>query len=139
MCPVHTPDGSPCGLLNHFASTCNVVANAVSAEDTELLKSTLTSYGLLPVELKAPLRMPEYIPVQVDGRVVGYVASARVPALVQHIRELKAGSLEASKAGLAGSIGRQPKIPYHLEVCHCHSHVCIRCPRQQPHPVELAG
>jgi DNA-directed RNA polymerase beta subunit len=25
MCPVHTPDGSPCGLLNHFTSACRVV------------------------------------------------------------------------------------------------------------------
>lgn len=22
LCPVHTPDGEPCGLLNHMASTC---------------------------------------------------------------------------------------------------------------------
>lgn len=25
LCPVHTPDGSPCGLLNHFAAACRVV------------------------------------------------------------------------------------------------------------------
>ena len=24
LCPVHTPDGSPCGLLNHLSSTCHV-------------------------------------------------------------------------------------------------------------------
>ncbi len=26
LCPVHTPDGSPCGLLNHMTSACRVVA-----------------------------------------------------------------------------------------------------------------
>merc|ERR1719401_3202386 len=26
LCPVHTPDGSPCGLLNHLAANCRVVA-----------------------------------------------------------------------------------------------------------------
>ncbi len=26
MCPVHTPDGSPCGLLNHLTTSCSVVA-----------------------------------------------------------------------------------------------------------------
>ena len=26
LCPVHTPDGSPCGLLNHFTAACRVVA-----------------------------------------------------------------------------------------------------------------
>lgn len=25
LCPVHTPDGSPCGLLNHLATMCRVV------------------------------------------------------------------------------------------------------------------
>lgn len=22
LCPVHTPDGGPCGLLNHITSSC---------------------------------------------------------------------------------------------------------------------
>ena len=26
LCPVHTPDGSPCGLLNHMTAACRVVA-----------------------------------------------------------------------------------------------------------------
>lgn len=116
MCPVHTPDGAPCGLLNHFASTCNVVAHAVRPEDVEVLRNLIISYGVVPVELKAPLRMPQYLPVQIDGELAGYVASSRVPALVQHLRELKAAELESSNAGLAGNISRQPAIPFHLEV-----------------------
>ena len=24
LCPVHTPDGAPCGLLNHMAASCQV-------------------------------------------------------------------------------------------------------------------
>ena len=24
LCPVHTPDGTPCGLLNHLAASCRV-------------------------------------------------------------------------------------------------------------------
>ncbi len=27
MCPVHTPDGSPCGLLTHLAAACRVVSS----------------------------------------------------------------------------------------------------------------
>lgn len=116
MCPVHTPDGAPCGLLNHFASTCNVVCHPVSADDVQVLKNLIVSYGVLPVELKAPLRLPEYIPVQIDGQLVGFVASARAPALVQRLREVKAAALESSRAGLVGSISRQPGVPFHLEV-----------------------
>lgn len=25
LCPVHTPDGSPCGLLNHFTAACSII------------------------------------------------------------------------------------------------------------------
>lgn len=25
ICPVHTPDGTPCGLLNHLTKYCQVV------------------------------------------------------------------------------------------------------------------
>ena len=24
LCPVHTPDGAPCGLLNHLSASCQV-------------------------------------------------------------------------------------------------------------------
>lgn len=24
ICPVHTPDGAPCGLLNHLSALCKV-------------------------------------------------------------------------------------------------------------------
>jgi DNA-directed RNA polymerase I subunit RPA2 len=27
LCPVHTPDGSPCGLLNHFTAACCIVTH----------------------------------------------------------------------------------------------------------------
>ncbi len=26
LCPVHTPDGAPCGLLSHLTATCRIVA-----------------------------------------------------------------------------------------------------------------
>lgn len=31
LCPVHTPDGSPCGLLNHLATACKVVCGGGQA------------------------------------------------------------------------------------------------------------
>ena len=33
LCPVHTPDGSPCGLLNHFTAACRIVAEPCEAAD----------------------------------------------------------------------------------------------------------
>jgi hypothetical protein len=32
LCPVHTPDGGPCGLLNHLAQPATVVAHPLSVE-----------------------------------------------------------------------------------------------------------
>ena len=33
LCPVHTPDGSPCGLLNHFTAACRIVAEPAEAPE----------------------------------------------------------------------------------------------------------
>jgi hypothetical protein len=33
LCPVHTPDGGPCGLLNHLAAPAMVVSHPVSEAD----------------------------------------------------------------------------------------------------------
>ena len=33
LCPVHTPDGSPCGLLNHMAASCQVNNNGETYSD----------------------------------------------------------------------------------------------------------
>ncbi len=29
VCPVHTPDGAPCGLLNHFALNASAVTKPI--------------------------------------------------------------------------------------------------------------
>lgn len=134
MCPVHTPDGSPCGLLNHFASKCNVVSQSCSAEEVEELHSMLAMFGVVPVDLNVQMRLPEYVPVHLDGEVLGYQLSERVPRLVHHMREIKAVGLERSRQALTSSIARQPAVPFHLEVLRCaplalcqHSvHPCLR-------------
>lgn len=44
LCPVHTPDGSPCGLLNHFTAACQVVARPPEApEDVQYAISMVCS------------------------------------------------------------------------------------------------
>ena len=36
LCPVHTPDGAPCGLLSHLTATCRIVAASPdSPEDVQ--------------------------------------------------------------------------------------------------------
>jgi DNA-directed RNA polymerase I subunit RPA2 len=67
LCPVHTPDGAPCGLLNHLAHTCEIV-NVV--HETGHLPAVLVALGMAPAS--AGVVYPAaWLPVILDGRVVG--------------------------------------------------------------------
>ncbi|KAJ3155037.1 hypothetical protein HDU89_007227 [Geranomyces variabilis] len=41
LCPVHTPDGSPCGLLNHLSHTCRIVVDKVDVAKVPALIASL--------------------------------------------------------------------------------------------------
>ncbi|KAI9357949.1 hypothetical protein DFJ73DRAFT_640473 [Zopfochytrium polystomum] len=43
LCPVHTPDGSPCGLLNHLSHTCRIITAPV---DTSSVPALVASLGV---------------------------------------------------------------------------------------------
>lgn len=43
LCPVHTPDGGPCGLLNHLAAPATVVAHPLSEDDFKRTASKVSS------------------------------------------------------------------------------------------------
>lgn len=43
LCPVHTPDGAPCGLLNHFAANCRILAWPL--EDPEGTRTAIAQVG----------------------------------------------------------------------------------------------
>lgn len=42
LCPVHTPDGEPCGLMNHMTASCEIVA---ATSYTTSLPALLCSLG----------------------------------------------------------------------------------------------
>ena len=47
LCPIHTPDGSPCGLLNHLAGECKIVVAKTRDTDFDLVRKTVKkSLGL---------------------------------------------------------------------------------------------
>ncbi|KAJ3410397.1 hypothetical protein HDV05_003831 [Chytridiales sp. JEL 0842] len=41
LCPVHTPDGAPCGLLNHLSHTCRVIVDPLDTSGVEALVASL--------------------------------------------------------------------------------------------------
>lgn len=45
LCPVHTPDGSPCGLLTHFTAACQIITHR--SDDPEAVETALLKVGFL--------------------------------------------------------------------------------------------
>ncbi|KAL6613997.1 hypothetical protein ACP70R_036267 [Stipagrostis hirtigluma subsp. patula] len=110
LCPVHTPDGEPCGLLNHMTSTCRISSFYNSegklkvCENIKMvLSAELVRVGMTPllpkIERTGP---PEVLHVHVDGCIVGTIASTKIEEAVKYLRTLK---LQA-----------HPEIPEDLEV-----------------------
>jgi DNA-directed RNA polymerase I subunit RPA2 len=87
LCPVHTPDGGPCGLLNHLASPCIVQTHHPSPESLAPISPLLASFGMLPVSRIPP--PANALPVLLDGRIIGHVPSVLTQAVAQQLRLAK--------------------------------------------------
>lgn len=92
FCPVHTPDGAPCGLLNHLAHTCEIITQPI---DTSAVLDTLASLGVSQM-VTAPPKIQEgdaltstLINVQLDGRIVGYCSMKKAEDVVKTLRYMK--------------------------------------------------
>ena len=74
LCPVHTPDGSPCGLLNHLAvATSRFSRLPATRSRTSSVLAAAAGAVLLP--LGATLPTATHLPILFDGELI-----ARVPA-----------------------------------------------------------
>lgn len=69
LCPVHTPDGSPCGLLNHLAHKCEI---KTQDSDVSKVPTVLYQLGVQPPSVAANIAGPNTCCVQLDGRIIGY-------------------------------------------------------------------
>ena len=98
LCPVHTPDGSPCGLLNHLAHQCIIPTHRV---DTMKLELTVIGLGLAPIP---DCEVEKSLAVQIDGRIIGYCPAKRAHEIAQLLRHWK--------------VNGQHGIPVELEIGH---------------------
>ncbi|XP_075644883.1 DNA-directed RNA polymerase I subunit 2 [Castanea sativa] len=97
LCPVHTPDGEPCGLLNHMTSNCRITSffdSQGNIRDFKKIRKTILSVliavGMTPSLPKlVQAGPPEVLSVLLDGRVVGSLPSSMVEKVVGHLRRLK--------------------------------------------------
>lgn len=86
MCPVHTPDGTPCGLLNHLSIGCVVTCNK---NDQSIVEKTVLEQSILPAGRADHVNLTEYYPITVDGKLVGYIENDDAKDLIHKLRRLK--------------------------------------------------
>ena len=76
ICPVHTPDGSPCGLLNHISQSCvPVTRESLSVVQVPQFLHNLENFGLITVSSALVHHSfdSSFTHVILDGALVGYV------------------------------------------------------------------
>lgn len=88
ICPVHTPDGAPCGLLNHLTMNCKVTGTP-DEEKVKNIPLVLTELGMVPLKYAGTLDLKSSYVVQLDGMIVGYVPSNIAARLVDKLRLFK--------------------------------------------------
>ncbi len=86
VCPVHTPDGAPCGLLNHLAMSVHITTEP---ENSSKLPQLLSDLG---VSWKNAT--PNSYSVMLDGKMMGYVRKGDVDSVVNKLRILKVNPKE---------------------------------------------
>jgi DNA-directed RNA polymerase I subunit RPA2 len=97
LCPVHTPDGGPCGLLSHLAMKCSIVASPVKSTEPNMvdLDDLLISLGVSPFgtggERGDGRAYPNHhhLVVSLDGRVIGGAPAKLCRSIAFHLRKLK--------------------------------------------------
>ncbi|KAK9882973.1 hypothetical protein WA026_001189 [Henosepilachna vigintioctopunctata] len=87
ICPVHTPDGAPCGLLNHLTSDC-VISIEPEVEKVKKVPLCLTELGMIPLK-EMDSNVKEFYTVHLDGRIIGYIKDERVGKISESLRMLK--------------------------------------------------
>lgn len=100
MCPVHTPDGTPCGLLNHLTVGCVVTCNK---NNHDAIFKAMSSHYMLPIDHIDEVDLIHYYPVTLDGRLVGYVEKREGRSFVDKMRKYKVKGMK--------------KVPNDLEIC----------------------
>jgi len=114
LCPVHTPDGGPCGLLCHLAAQCRLVCESGGAEDEDgPLRSRLVAL-LLALGVEANPAAGS-LPVVLDGMVVGGAPEALCDSIAASLRTFKAQA-RAAETGGGGHANADVAVPPHLEV-----------------------
>jgi len=83
LCPVHTPDGAPCGLLNHLAHQCKVATHSVNVSK---IPEIVARFG---VTERSSAHLENGVVVQLDGRVLGFCSPKQALTIHDSLRYWK--------------------------------------------------
>ena len=92
ICPVHTPDGSPCGLLNHITLSCSPLSSEEvnMKENMNPFRTLCAKLGMHPLQTDFNLIQPHtFLPVMLDGIVLGYLEPDVAPIFANALRAIK--------------------------------------------------
>ncbi|KAJ2933849.1 hypothetical protein H1R20_g3251, partial [Candolleomyces eurysporus] len=89
LCPVHTPDGSPCGLLNHLSRTCRIITHPLSVAH---IPNLLAAHGMTQA-FTPSVDGRKNLCVQLDGAVIGWARPAVAVQLARNLRIWKTEGL----------------------------------------------
>lgn len=89
ICPVHTPDGSPCGLLNHLTVDCVASKDIHHTMDLTSIPLMLVKLGMEPIDSGTFSNLAKYYTVMLEGCVVGYVKNDKIQIVAHNLRALK--------------------------------------------------
>ena len=89
LCPVHTPDGGPIGLLLHIAEGCEIISENNNCNKNDI-EETLCNFGMIPAntDLHENSGDDSYV-VVLDGILIGYIFKSLVKNFVECIRKSK--------------------------------------------------
>lgn len=82
---MHTPDGSPCGLLNHFAHKCRITT---SASDTSALRPLLAALGVVS-PTASPRPASATFSIVLDGCIAGWSSPKHALVVAETLRHWK--------------------------------------------------
>jgi DNA-directed RNA polymerase I subunit RPA2 len=116
MCPVHTPDGSPCGLLNHLSHTCEI---STAGLDVSAIPGLVVCLGAAQMTGKGPQlssmtddmqidgdeqiitsRAKSIVSIQLDGKVIGWCTAKTAKSIATTLRDWKVKGLHGVPLGL---------------------------------------
>merc|ERR1711939_1137589 len=97
LCPVHTPDGSPCGLLNHLSHKCQILTKA---SDVSAIPKLVAGLGVVS---SGSSSTKESVVVTLDGKILGWCTPKQSVTIADTLRYWK---VEGSH-----------NVPKDLEVC----------------------